>query len=79
MTTVSDLSQASPLGCGVPSGRTPVPGEHLSVADTTAVPQPGEAMYFLVAAEYQGQTRAGRQSVGGVLQGRDASTIDGCP
>lgn len=75
MTTVSDLSQAIPVDCMVPAGRTPVPGEHLSVADTAAVPQPGEATYFLVATEYQGQGRAGRETSNGRLKSRNGALL----
>ncbi len=77
--TVSDLSQASPLECTVPPGRPPVPGEHISVADTLPDPPLGEARYYLAAVSYHGQRRAGRQSLTGVLQGRNAAALSGCP
>ena len=76
--TASDLSQATPLDCTVPAGRPPVPGEQLTVPDTTADPAVGQATYFVVAANHARQTRVGRQAVGGVLQGRDATALTGC-
>ena len=75
----SDLSQATPLKCTVPAGRPPVPGEHLSVADPLPNPAPGDARYYVAAVNYQGQRRAGRTSMNGVLQGRDAAALHGCP
>ncbi len=72
------LSSAVPLDCLVPDDRTPIPGEILTVPDTTPTPAAGEIAYFLVAANHQGQRRAGRQSAGGVLQGRDASQLPAC-
>lgn len=77
--TASDLSQASPLECTVPPDRLPVPGGQLSVPDTLPDPVPGDARYYLAAVNYQGQRRAGRQSVNGVLQGRNATALPGCP
>lgn len=38
----------------------------------------GRYTYFLAAVNYQGQRRAGRQSVNGVLQGRNAEALRGC-
>lgn len=78
VSTVSDLSEASPLECTVPPDRPPVPGEHLTVADTLPDPGLGEARYYVAAVNYQGQRRAGRQSVNGVLQGRNAAALPEC-
>lgn len=76
--TAADLSQAVPLQCTVPSGRAPAPGEHLTVPDTLPAPPPGESRYYLAAVNYQGQRRAGRSSVNGILQGRNAAALAGC-
>ncbi len=76
--TLPDLSQASPLHCTVPPDRAPVPGEHLSVPDTLPDPGPGDARYYLVAVNHQGETRAGREAIAGVLQGRNADALPGC-
>ncbi len=77
LATASDLSQATPMECSVPTGRPPVPGEHLTVTDTTPVPQPGQGRYFVTEVSYQAQRRAGRQSVNGVLQGRNPAALTG--
>jgi len=74
-----DLGQAEALDCTVPDGRVPIPGEILAVPDTTPIPLVGEVTYFLVAANHQGQRRAGRKSTAGILQGRDSSRLPACP
>ncbi len=74
----SSLASALPLDCTVPDGRAPIPGEILTVPDTTPTPPPGEVTYFLVAANYQGQRRAGRKSMGGMLRGRDPANLAAC-
>jgi len=75
----SDLSQATPLECSVPAGRPPIPGEHLTVPDPLPAPALGDARYYLAAVNHQGQRRAGRTSVNGVLQGRNAAVLQECP
>lgn len=77
--TASDLSQATPLECSVPAGRPPVPGEHLTVADPLPDPAPGDARYYVAAVNHQGQRRAGRTSMNGAMQGRNAAALPGCP
>ncbi|MGH9869713.1 MAG: hypothetical protein ACREAA_16310 [Candidatus Polarisedimenticolia bacterium] len=76
--TVSDLSQASPLQCTVPAGRAPVPGEQLTVSDTLPDPATGSGRYYLAAVRHGAQIRAGRSSMGGVMQGRNAAVMPGC-
>ena len=76
---VSDLSLAVSLACDVPTGRDPVPGEFLSVTDTIPALAAGEARYYLIANRFAGQSRAGREFMGGVLRGRDASLLTSCP
>jgi len=76
--TASNLSQATPFECTVPAGRPPVPGEHLTVADPLPDPAPGDARYYVAAVSYQGQRRAGRTSMSGVLQGRKAAALVSC-
>jgi len=76
--TASDLSQATPLECTVPAGRPPIPGEHLTVSDPLPDPAVGDARYYVAAVNYQGQRRAGRTSMNGVMQGRNAAALLGC-
>lgn len=77
--TASDLSQATPLQCTVPEGRPPVAGEHLTVPDPLPDPAVGDARYYVAAVNYQGQRRAGRTSMQGVMQGRNAAALPECP
>lgn len=76
--TASDLSQAFAMQCTVPAGRAPIPGEQLTVSDPLPDPAPGESRYYLAAVNYQGQRRAGRSAISGVLQGRNAAALPGC-
>jgi hypothetical protein len=76
--TASDLTQASPLECTVPAARPPVPGEQLTVADTLPDPSVGDGRYYVVAVRHGAQTRAGRGSIGGVMQGRNAAGLPLC-
>lgn len=76
--TASDLSQATPLACTVPAGRPPVPGEHLTLQDPLPSPALGHARYYVAAVNHQGQLRAGRRSMNGTLQGRNAGALLGC-
>jgi hypothetical protein len=73
--TVSDLAQATPLQCTVPAGRPPVPGEHLAVADTLPDPSPGAGRYYVTAVRDGDLIRAGRSTIGGVMQGRNAAAM----
>ena len=77
--SVSDFSLAAPVACDIPMGRDPVPGEFLTVKDTEPVPSPGNGRYYLVANRFAGGTRVGREFRMGVLRGRDAFTLSGCP
>lgn len=77
--TASDLSQATPLQCTVPAGRPPVPGEHLTVLDPLPDPAMGDARYYVASVNHQSDRRAGRTSINGVMQGRNAGALAGCP
>ncbi len=75
--TVGDWSQAQPLQCGFPAS-PPSVGDYLSVADTLPPLKPGQGRYYVTSVSYQGQTRYGRRSNGGVLSGRDPAVLSGC-
>lgn len=77
--TASDLSQATTMECSVPAGRPPVPGERLTVPDPLPDPAVGDARYYVAAVNHQGQRRAGRKSMNGLLQGRNAAALPECP
>jgi hypothetical protein len=76
LATVGDWSQAQPLQCGFPA-TAPAVGDYFEVP---GLPEPasGEGVYWITAATYQGATRYGRQSNGGVLTGRDPGLLPGC-
>jgi hypothetical protein len=76
--TVSDLAQAVPLQCTVPAGRAPVPGERLTVGDALPDPAAGAGRYYVTEVKHRAQIRAGRSSIGGVMQGRNATALAGC-
>ncbi|MCZ6670142.1 MAG: hypothetical protein O6947_03865, partial [Acidobacteria bacterium] len=67
LTLPIDFTQAQPLQCGFPVG-APNPGDFLTVADTTPPLAPGQGWWFVTAVNHAGQTRYGRQNVGGVIQ-----------
>jgi hypothetical protein len=75
-----DLAQAQPLRCGYPeTGPGPEIGDYLTVPDTVPTPAPGHAIYYLTAATYMGETRAGRKAnAAGRLTGRDPSPLPAC-
>jgi len=77
LATVGDWSQAQPLQCGYPT-TAPSVGDYLTVADTLPDPPPGQGRYYITAVNYQGQTRYGRKSSGGVLTGRDPAVLPAC-
>ena len=77
LAAVGDWSQLQPLQCAYPA-IAPSVGDFLTVADTTPTPAVGQGLYFVTAATFQGQTRFGRQSVGGVLSGRNPATLPVC-
>lgn len=78
LATLPNLTAAQPIACGVPSGRAPVAGEALSVADPLPDPAPRSGRYYLVAASRGDEMRLGRQLVGGVTSGRPVARLAGC-
>ena len=77
LATVGDWSLAQPLQCGYPA-TAPNVGDYFTVADTLPDPVPGQGRYYVTAVNYQGQTRYGRKSSGGVLTGRDPAMLPVC-
>lgn len=76
--TSTDLSQSFAIRCGLPDD-DPVAGERITEADPLPEPASGEGWYYVVETSYQGQRRAGRFASDGILRGRDASVLRGCP
>ena len=72
-----DFGQAQPLQCAYPAA-APASGDSLSVTDTLPTPPAGEGYYYVTAVTYQGETRYGRQNIGGVLSGRDPASLPAC-
>jgi hypothetical protein len=72
-----DFTQAHSLQCSYPAA-APHVGDHLTVADTVPTPQPGQGVYYVTAATYQGQTRYGRKTTAGHLGGRDPALLPAC-
>lgn len=70
-----DFTKAQPLQCDFPRG--PMLGDYLTVTDLPTPPV-GHGYYFVTAANYMGETRYGRQRVGGVLSGRDPAVLPAC-
>ncbi len=56
----------------------PAVGDYVTVADPLPDPAPGQGCYYVTAVTYQGQTRYGRKSMGGVLSGRDPVVLPAC-
>ena len=77
LTTVGDWSQAQALQCGYPA-TAPSVGDYLTVDDTLPALESGQGRYYVTSVTYQGQTRYGRKSSGGVLTGRDPAVLPGC-
>ena len=77
LATVGDWSQVQPLTCGFPAS-PPVAGDYIEVTDSLPDPEPGTGRYYVTAVTYQGQTRYGRKSGGGVLSGRDPAILPDC-
>jgi hypothetical protein len=73
-----DFTHAHPLGCGYPAS-SPHVGDFLTVADTVPTPSPGQGVYYVTSATYQGATRYGRQQFNGHLSGRDPALLPACP
>jgi hypothetical protein len=72
-----DFTQAHPLACDYPSAQPHV-GDYLTVADTVPTPSPGQGVYYVTAATYQGATRYGRKTTAGHLSGRDPALLPAC-
>jgi len=72
-----DFAQAHPLACDYPAA-PPHVGDYLSVADTVPTPAPGQGVYYVTAATYQGATRYGRETAAGHLSGRDPVLLPPC-
>jgi len=72
-----DFTQAHPLACDYPAA-APHVGDYLTVADTVPTPAPGQGVYYVTAATYQGATRYGRKTTAGHLSGRDPAVLPAC-
>ena len=53
-------------------------GDYLTVADAVPTPDPGDGYSYVTAVTFQGETRYGRQAMGGVLSGRDPGLLPAC-
>ena len=71
------VKQAHPLQCNYPA-TPPHVGDYLTVADTVPTPAPGQGVYYVTAATYQGATRYGRKTTAGHLSGRDPAMLPTC-
>jgi hypothetical protein len=72
-----DFTQAHPLQCDYPAS-APHVGDYLTVGDTVPSPAPGQGVYYITSATYQGATRYGRKTTAGHLSGRDPSLLPVC-
>ena len=72
-----NVTQAHPLQCGYPM-TPPHVGDYETVADTVPTPAPGQGVYYVTAATYQGATRYGRKTTAGHLSGRDPAMLPVC-
>jgi hypothetical protein len=72
-----DFTQAHPLQCDYPAA-PPHVGDYLTVVDTVPTPAPGQGVYYVTAATYQGATRYGRKTTAGRLRGRDPAVLPVC-
>ena len=77
LSTVGNWSEAKGLQCSYPT-TAPSVGDYLTVADTLPTPSPGSGYYYVTAATYQGETRYGRRTSGGLTRGRDPAVLPGC-
>ncbi|MBZ5637440.1 MAG: hypothetical protein LAO51_01645 [Acidobacteriia bacterium] len=77
LSTVGSWWQAHGLQCHCPAA-PPARGDYLTVPDTLPTPQPGHGYYYVTATTYQGQTRYGRKTSGGMLSGRDPAVLPAC-
>jgi hypothetical protein len=72
-----DFTQAHQLACDYPAA-PPHVGDYLTVADTVPTPAPGQGVYYITSATYQGATRYGRKTTAGHLSGRDPALLPAC-
>ncbi len=72
-----NFTQAHALQCSYPVA-APHVGDYLTVADTVPTPAPGQGVYYVTAATFQGATRYGRKTTAGHLSGRDLAVLPGC-
>jgi len=72
-----DFAQAHPLQCSYPV-TAPHVGDYLTVADTIPTPAPGQGVYYITSATYQGATRFGRTITAGHFTARDPSVLPVC-
>ena len=72
-----DFTQAHPLACDYPAS-APHVGDYLTVPDTVPTPAPGQGIYYVTSATYQGATRYGRKTSNGHLTGRDPALLPAC-
>ena len=72
-----DFTQAHPLQCNYPAS-APHVGDYLTLADTVPTPAPGQGVYYVTAATYQGATRYGRKTTAGHMSGRDPALLPTC-
>jgi hypothetical protein len=77
LTKPLDFIQAHPLACNYPSA-APRVGDYLTVSDTVPTPAPGQGVYYVTSATYQGATRYGRKTNNGHLTGRDPALLPAC-
>jgi len=72
-----DFTQAHPPQCNYPAA-APHVGDYLTIADTVPTPAPGQGVYCVTAATYQGATRYGRKATAEHLTGRDPAGLPVC-
>jgi len=77
LTRPIDFTQAHPLACDYPAA-TPHAGDYLAVADSVPTPAPGQGVYYVTSATFQGATRYGRKTTAGHLSGRDPAVLPVC-
>jgi len=77
LTKPINFTQAHSLQCAHPTA-APHVGDYLTIADTVPTPAPGQGVYYVTAATYQGATRYGRKTAAGQLSGRDPALLPAC-
>jgi len=77
LTKPLDFTQAHPLQCNYPDAQPHI-GDYLTVPDTVPTPSPGQGVYYVTSATYQGATRYGRKTRNGHLTGRDPALLPSC-